>query len=709
MTSERNIESLFFEAADADSQQLLDEIITKISGLPDIVNGDVPEHISLLLEHWGDAIEDSVPRSLFCYRLCELSPVDTPLLRNALFKALKKTVPKDVSRNNAAVALGLKDAGVTPSQIALRFRRLLLLKAGLCFFSEKENKWGMLETIDPLTGELHVREEGGRKTYPVSTGKMLSEFIPFNADAGFAGRLRASAKGGAMDRGTWTSELLKNSPLPLTEAQIDRIAFATIVPEVMTLDEFNNWWKSAQSDKQENGGGKDVGSARNIRELHGILSNMLAKSMKIGQLTDAERKNIGECLSKLRNEPRIPEQKIFAETLSMLMSAGCPASEIATMISGNLRDRVPFWPAKTGDASREKLELWDEIAYEHIPNLLAITSSVFSREYLSSFLTRLPLRALNSASSEVLDYEMIGKLDKPSADIILHIWKNRGAATAKILSRITFRNIFSALSDADEISWSSSLKDLKKMLIENKDMQTYLLEHHSENEEEIFEALKINRALSQHEIQSILAKMSRISPEFKRFLEKNQGRGAVNLQKSDTGTDGSPIPVTSIKSYNRRIKEFEDIINKQIPENTAAIAHARGYGDLRENAEYSAAKERQRFLNRRKAELERDLANVIPFNFEKHENDHVRIGTTVDLDIQDSSKVVRETYHVVGLWDSEPERKMLSSDTLFSKALMSKRCGEAVELPDGKKATVVSIKPLPDEMIRELNNEHEHN
>ncbi|HBC86195.1 MAG TPA: hypothetical protein DCZ94_04490 [Lentisphaeria bacterium] len=703
MTSPQTLENLFFEAADSDSQETLDALLSGLAALPGLVSGDAPEHISLLLEHWGDSVEDSIRKSLFSYRLCELAPPDSQMLRNTLYKALKKTIPQDVSRNAAASALGLKDPESAPATIALKFRRLQLLKEGLCFFSEKENKWGIVTSIDPLTGAIHVKDApAGKKAYPVSLGKLLSEFIPFKDGNEMLKGLASSAKNGKTDRGEWIALLNKHTLLPLSEAQIDKIAFFTLLPDVLTLDQFNTWWKAAEA-AGANTAEKDISSARNIKELHTILSGMIAKSMKIGLLTESERKKIGECLSKLKETPGMQEQILFAETLSLLISVGCKPQDISG-ITVNLKGRVSFWPEKLENASREKLALWDEIPYEHIPNLLEITAAVFSKEYIGSLMMKLPYRAMN-ASTGPMEYAKLGRLENLTADLLLHMWKNRNSVPGNILSKLTFRNIFHALSDNEEMSWPSSIKELKKILIENQELQKYLLELHSENEEGIFEAIRINKALSQYEIQSLLAKMSRLSPDFKKFLEKNQGRGAVNIQKTDKSAD-TPIPVTSMKSYNQRIKEFEDIINKHLPENTAAISHARGFGDLRENAEYSAAKERQRFLNRRKAELEQDLANVIPFNFEKIESsEFARIGTTVVLDINGTM----ETYHIVGLWDSDPERNMLSSDSRFSKAVVSKRTGDPVILPDGNTAKVISIKSLPEDIIGELNNEHMHN
>ncbi|MFZ2656560.1 MAG: GreA/GreB family elongation factor [Victivallales bacterium] len=705
MTSLQNLENLFSEALASENQSSLDSILSALAQHVSICSGDIPEHIALLLEHWGDSIENSTGRSLFCYRLCELSPLDSPQLRNMLYKSLKRTLPPDISRNNAAAALGLKDQAVTPREIAVRFNKLRVIGAGQYFFSGTENKWGTLSTFDPLTGEIRVKDASGlKKNYTVSLQKILSEFLLFKPDNEMYRKLASWTKGG-VTRVEWLSMLEEFSLNPLSEEQADKIAFATMLPSLMTLEQFNSWWKSApaasgQAIQIE----KSILSARNMKELHVTLLGMREKSLKLSAITDDEKMKLSECLVKIRDDPSLKEQILYADTLSLMIEVGCRPSQLAEII-GALKIKTPFWPEKPELPPAKDLVLWDELPSGHIQALLTLTRELFSKEYLDSLFFAMPLRVLSASAAGQIDYQKVKARSKLSADMLLYLWRNRSSVPENVLAKLNFKNIFHGISDFEPSSWADARKELKKHLIENQELQKYLLERHSENEEEIFDAMRTNKALTPHELQSLLVRMSRLSPEFKNFLEKNKGRGALNIQKTEKKTDESPIPVTSMKSYSARVKEFEDIINKHLPENTAAISHARSYGDLRENAEFSAAKERQGFLNKRKSELERDLADVIPCNFEKIENcDFIKVGTTVQLDTNGHA----ETYHIAGLWDSDPERNILSSDSRFSKTLVSKKKGESVLLPDGKTAVILSIESLPEEMIRDLNNEHLH-
>src|SRR5207249_7829726 len=89
--------------------------------------------------------------------------------------------------------------------------------------------------------------------------------------------------------------------------------------------------------------------------------------------------------------------------------------------------------------------------------------------------------------------------------------------------------------------------------------------------------------------------------------------------------------IVSWASLEKREEEYEDLVNKKIPENTKEISIARSYGDLRENFEFKAAKEMQRVLMRRKSETERDLSLARGTDFANPDTTQVSIGTIVTL------------------------------------------------------------------------------
>ncbi len=703
MTTAQNLENLFLEAAESDKKDVIETLYSALAAAGDLCAGDIPDHIKLLLEHWGDSIEISQEKSVFCFRLCEIAPPDSPVLRNALNKALKKNVPDGLSKNISASALGLKDTSVSIQEISERFLKLRVLKTGIYFFSEKEGKWGSVASFDTLTGEINIRDISGKKNYPVTLSKVLSEFLLFDNSSELPKLVGQDARAAKISFAHWISSLKKLSISPITGQKTDKIAFATLVPAYFTLDQFNEWKNPPAITPGDcnQPTAKSPSSARNIKELHGILVESRRNNLRINTLTAEDKLKIGESFSKFKDESSVNEQVFFAESISLLLLCGMAENDVAALVE-KIKDKAPFWPGDIKAASQEDLKVWEKIPSEFIPGFLTVTCTLLSKKYLSSLLTILPLRVLNAAGDYIDEGEIKGK-GFLTADMLVYIWKNRSKLSKGVVSNLHMRNMLLALSEMDTVSWQNARKDLRKLIVENTDLQKFLLQVHSGKEEEILDSMKNIRSLHHNEIQSLLVRMSRISPEFKIFLEKNQSRGPLSFKQETEASANKVPPVTSMKSYNVRIRDFEDIVNKHLPENTAAISHARSYGDLRENAEYSAAKERQKFLNKRKSELEHDLGGVIPINFEKIENsDYVRIGTSITLAYEGLND---ETYHIVGQWDSHPERNMLSCDSRFSKAVVSKRIGDSVVLPDGKTARIVSISALPDEMIKELNNE----
>ena len=145
-------------------------------------------------------------------------------------------------------------------------------------------------------------------------------------------------------------------------------------------------------------------------------------------------------------------------------------------------------------------------------------------------------------------------------------------------------------------------------------------------------------------------------------------------------------------------------MNKKIPENSKEIGLARSYGDLRENFEFKAAKEMQAVLMRRKAELERDLHRARGTSFESPDLSQVSIGTIVTL--RDTNTNEEETYSILGAWDGDPERSIISYQAAIAQSLLGRHLGDIVEInaeEDNGRYAIIAIKPAPlDEVPADL-------
>lgn len=184
--------------------------------------------------------------------------------------------------------------------------------------------------------------------------------------------------------------------------------------------------------------------------------------------------------------------------------------------------------------------------------------------------------------------------------------------------------------------------------------------------------------------RSLLARVVKVFPDLESMIA-----GAQPREKA------APL-VVSWSSLEKRKAEYEELVKKKIPENTKEISLARSYGDLSENFEYKAAKQMQAVLVRRRSELEQALQNARGTAFENPDTSRVSIGTIVA--VRDKGSKKQETYTILGAWDGDPDRHIISYQTAIGQALLGHRAGEVVALSSDHGATqfeIVSIEPAP--------------
>ncbi len=110
-----------------------------------------------------------------------------------------------------------------------------------------------------------------------------------------------------------------------------------------------------------------------------------------------------------------------------------------------------------------------------------------------------------------------------------------------------------------------------------------------------------------------------------------------------------------------------------------AIAEARSHGDLSENAEYHAARERQSFIEGRIQELEEVISGAEVINPSTLSGDTVMFGAHVKLVDEETDK--EATYQIVGVYEADIKLQRLSVSSPLAKALIGKRKGDTVAVP----------------------------
>jgi transcription elongation factor GreA len=152
-------------------------------------------------------------------------------------------------------------------------------------------------------------------------------------------------------------------------------------------------------------------------------------------------------------------------------------------------------------------------------------------------------------------------------------------------------------------------------------------------------------------------------PEFKFAgeMEKKASRGLM---------------VTAAK-YEEKQRQLSRIMDVEVPANSKEIAFALSLGDLRENAEYKAAKEKQEILNSTVAKLKEEIERAQIFDPATVNTERVSFGTQAVLVNQSSG--TEEKYTILGPWESDPENRIISYLSPLGGTILNKKAGEEFE------------------------------
>ena len=152
------------------------------------------------------------------------------------------------------------------------------------------------------------------------------------------------------------------------------------------------------------------------------------------------------------------------------------------------------------------------------------------------------------------------------------------------------------------------------------------------------------------------------------------------------------IPMTE-EGYKQLQEELKKLTSEDRPNIIAAIAEARGHGDLSENAEYQYAKEQQSLIEGRIADLESSISRAEVIDIKNISGKDIKFGATVEIEDDDTGK--KQIYQIVGEYESDIENKKLSINSPLARGLIGKLRDDSVEIssPKGVKSyTIISVK-----------------
>ena len=250
-----------------------------------------------------------------------------------------------------------------------------------------------------------------------------------------------------------------------------------------------------------------------------------------------------------------------------------------------------------------------------------------------------------------------------STELLLWLAKGRSDSFADILGPEVFRAMLTAM-ERDQFNERKSNR-LRDCILDDQELLVELIGSADlEVIKDLTRALQLSPCFDDMDKRSLLARIVKSYPAVQSLISGEQTKQDANL-------------IVSWPSLERRKNEYGELVQKKIPANSKEIAIARSYGDLRENHEYKAAKEMQKLLMRRKSELEQQLVRARGTDFANTRADVVTVGTVAK--VTDLAQQQVETYTILGAWDSDPEKGVISYLTPVAQALMNHKPGDEVE------------------------------
>ncbi len=555
--------------------------------------------------------------------------------------------------------------------------------------------FGQVAAIDFLVNQMTIdftSKRGHSMQLPYAADS-LQQISPDHILAQKAADLEGVRMRAKDDPVTFVRRVLESYNGKATQDQISQV----LVPDVFREPEFKKWWDNTKKLLKKDGHFSVPGkknepvelrsqavsradellvtftSARQLKDQINALDQII-KNIEI--FTDPAQQ-LGPIILSAEDAARKNARLNTAGALQLILAC----DEIAEKAPGATRSSESGTiAAMLRDEERQLTTLLEEVPAAKMKRVVAELPNAFGDEWVGKALTlvtRGNTRVVGEVSRLLQERgkteELRTALDRAIRDHSISsaalTWlcdkkERKGEFRSLIHPRVLSATIGALERDQFNESRDRKLHDL---LLNDKELVPDLVAD-AEREElrEVMRRLLMTPVFEELNKRSLLGRIVRIHPELENMIT---GGAAEEKQEA---------LIVSWESLERRKEEYEDVVNKKIPQNIQEIQIAREYGDLRENFEFKAAKEMQRVLQRRKAEMERDLSLARGTDFANPDLSQVSIGTTVTLRETDGRI---DIYHILGAWDSNPEKGIISYKAAIAQALLGRKVSETVEVP----------------------------
>jgi len=471
-----------------------------------------------------------------------------------------------------------------------------------------------------------------------------------------------------------------------------------LVPDVIR-DDWKKWWEAAKRELKKDG--HFVLPAKKSDPLIYQATEISFDNRLLGEFRTAKglKAKVAVATEGLKSFDDLGNKSVVAGEMIGALNADIASHQRTqpsvalegVFIRDDIRQAVGI-AAVEGELTAQSI--WNLDSTRLGPVLEALLATKHKRA-LQSFKTANPtlwhealLTALNNASAKtcgeiasVLIQE--GKLDQlkmtlaklishhtASSELLLWLARERSDSFADILGPEVFRAMLTAM-ERDQFNEKKSNK-LRDYILDDQELLVELIGSADlEIIKDLTRALQLSPCFDDMDKRSLLARIVKSYPAIQSLISGEQTKQDNTL-------------AVSWESLEKRKNEYTELVQKKIPANSKEIAIARSYGDLRENHEYKAAKEMQKILMRRKGELEAMLVRARGADFSNPRTDVVSLGTQVK--VTDTANNHHEEYVILGAWDGDPDKGIISYLTPLGQALLNHKSGEEVEFEmDGER------------------------
>jgi transcription elongation GreA/GreB family factor len=463
-----------------------------------------------------------------------------------------------------------------------------------------------------------------------------------------------------------------------------------LVPDVIR-DDWRKWWETAKREMKKDGHFivptkktepvvfqlqetslqdrvlADFHAAKGLKarvavvaEVLKVASDLADKAAAAGEIITALNADIA---SHQRTQTAVALEAVFARD-ELRAVAGLPpdADEITDaqiwaqdIKFGQVLEQIPS--AKHHRALESFKASSPDHWQEKVRGALNAASAKLCRELASLLIQGGRMDLLKETLARLVSQHTAG------SELLLWLGRDRNDSFADILGPEVFRAMLTAM-ERDQFNEKRSSR-LREFILDDQELLGELTASADiEIIKDLTRALQLSTVFDDMDKRSLLARLVKAHPAIQALITGEQTKQDSSL-------------LVSWESLERRRIEYQDLVQKKIPANSKEIAIARSYGDLRENHEFKAAKEMQKVLMRQKQELEAQLMRARGTDFSNTTTEAVAIGSVVLA--TDLGTNQPETFTILGAWDSDPDKGIISYLSPVGAALLNHKPGEEVE------------------------------